>query len=269
MNIYKDRIIFGCHSIATLPSYFEANRLLTSAYRLGIHRFDTAPLYSRGYSESLLSAVFKNFSEVRITTKIGNYAVPSTKIPVSLAISFHALYCIFRRHSFSQNTLNTPNQLPHQDCNIQHLQNHFNSSQHRLAPLTLQTLLLHEISPWSLSSQNLEQWLAFCSENSIPSIGYGGEIPKELLQNQVPDWLKVLQVPYPLADKELANRLCNLIAKNPSTEFRLFGFFRANSSTQHVFEARSLLSKYPNTSILFSCRSPQRLIDNLSAIVPI
>ena len=73
MNNLINKIIFGCCEISKSSLKNKSVKLLDYAYELGIKNFDTAPLYSKGYSEILIGEVFKNKNEIFVTTKVGGY----------------------------------------------------------------------------------------------------------------------------------------------------------------------------------------------------
>ena len=86
MYPYAERLVFGCCSLSANKSKKRAIKILKYANSLGIKEFDTAPLYSKGYSELILGEAFKDYKKVNVTTKIGNYDIPKTIIPSSIAI---------------------------------------------------------------------------------------------------------------------------------------------------------------------------------------
>ena len=50
-------------------------KVLKLAENLGLKNFDTAPLYSKGYSELLIGEAFKGNKKINVTTKIGSYKI--------------------------------------------------------------------------------------------------------------------------------------------------------------------------------------------------
>lgn len=82
-----ERLGFGCASLSSMKSSGSVNRLLHTAYNLGIKHFDTAPLYGQGFSETLVGAFIKNKRDlISVTTKFGLGNYPLSKIPPAIAL---------------------------------------------------------------------------------------------------------------------------------------------------------------------------------------
>jgi len=68
----------------------NANKIIKSAFELGVNAFDTADSYSLGNSEKRLGNAVKEFrSEIHIFTKAG--AVPSNDKPFGIDLSYQHL----------------------------------------------------------------------------------------------------------------------------------------------------------------------------------
>ena len=91
MSELSDRLVFGCCSLSANKTKKKALEILRFARSLGLRYFDTAPLYSRGYSELLLGKAFRDDIEVNIMNKIGKYYIPKTIIPSSFALPLNFL----------------------------------------------------------------------------------------------------------------------------------------------------------------------------------
>jgi aryl-alcohol dehydrogenase-like predicted oxidoreductase len=266
MNSYFDRIVFGCHSIATVFLPSEAQNLLIRAHNLGIREFDTAPLYSQGYSEKLIGLTFTNLTNIKVTTKVGNYPVPHAFVSPTIALPLNKI-----KKGFNQNLTNTNlTQLEasqNESClSPLQIEKHYQASKKRLLNLQIHNFLLHEIYPWELSIQSVNTLLRLTTQGNAMNLGYGGQISEDLLDYSVPHWLKVLQVPYPINNLKLEKKLRQWINKHPHVEVRLFGFFRGGAKPGLIAIAKTLLERYPNVKILFSCRSDGRLRENLSTL---
>ena len=75
----SDRLVFGCCSLSANNTKQRALEILRFARNLGFKYFDTAPLYSKGYSELLLGSAFKNDIEVNVMNKVGRYSIPELR----------------------------------------------------------------------------------------------------------------------------------------------------------------------------------------------
>ncbi len=83
----SDHLGFGCVGLATYHSLNYALKLLEQAYHSGINYFDTAPIYSKGYSEIILGKFLqKKRDKVLIATKFGLGQVNSSLVPAAMAI---------------------------------------------------------------------------------------------------------------------------------------------------------------------------------------
>ena len=263
-----DQVVFGCHSLASLSFRGQALNLLRAAWGQGIRHFDTAPLYSRGYSESLLGQAFKGRSDVRLTSKIGIYAVPKTRIPVAFAMPLNALRRRQDRRepSSAGDTSYTPPACL-ESSPIEHILNHLMATLGRLRVTSLKSYLLHEIGPSTLPVAWQRTLINLQSQGLISRLGYGGEFSDELLTTSLPDWVSVLQVPFPFQNPTRQKQLISWLDRNTSRQLRLFGLFRSEDHASQIKQIRSLLDHHPNMSVLFSCRSEQRLAENLESLL--
>ncbi|MXV52818.1 hypothetical protein GS399_17740 [Pedobacter sp. HMF7647] len=78
---------FGCVALASQKDLRSALTILDKAYISGIRYFDTAPVYSKGYSERILGTFIKNKrSEVIVTTKFGLSEIKPSRLPLNLML---------------------------------------------------------------------------------------------------------------------------------------------------------------------------------------
>ncbi|NII81325.1 MULTISPECIES: aldo/keto reductase [unclassified Pedobacter] len=83
----SDHLGFGCVGLATYKSLNYSLKLLEQAYHSGINYFDTAPIYSKGYSEIILGKFLqKKRDKVLVSTKFGLGHVNSGLVPAAMAI---------------------------------------------------------------------------------------------------------------------------------------------------------------------------------------
>ena len=84
-NLSISELGIGTAPIGGWPTILEEEKALEtleSAWKNGIRYFDTAPLYSKGYSELLLSEAFKYKKNIKVITKVGYYSIPKINILV-------------------------------------------------------------------------------------------------------------------------------------------------------------------------------------------
>ena len=130
MYPYAERLVFGCCSLSANKSKKRAIKILKYAESLGIKEFDTAPLYSKGYSELILGEAFKDNKGVNVTTKIGNYDVAKTIIPSSIAIPLNNF---IKKFKFENKNLSTQLSYLKQTTNYEHhFERQIQSSQKKL-----------------------------------------------------------------------------------------------------------------------------------------
>ena len=91
MNNYSDRLIFGCCNLSANKTKSKALKILNFAKKLGFKYFDTAPLYSQGYSELLIGEAFQCKKDIKVITKVGYYEIPKIYIPSLLALPLNQL----------------------------------------------------------------------------------------------------------------------------------------------------------------------------------
>jgi hypothetical protein len=260
------QLILGCHSIASLPSRRQALGLLKSAWNLGVRHFDTAPIYSQGYSEALLGQAFHGLDDAKITTKAGLYSIPSLILPVGLAMRLNALRSLVQRPVSS---------LPSASSEFSDEPNDFSPSNQLIASLArlqrtdVDVLLLHEIFPWMCPPALIDQLCALVSNRLVSRLGYGGEYSNNFLEQSLPPWINVMQIPFP-REECLLRQLCEWIERHSEIEVRLFGLFRHDNPdcrAERLKLASALLQQYPNLRLLFSCRSQHRLEANLRILL--
>lgn len=74
-DLFVTAVGFGCMSIGTDKR--EAQKILETAYELGIRYFDTADLYDQGVNEEIVGDFLKTVAnDVMVATKVGNRFTP-------------------------------------------------------------------------------------------------------------------------------------------------------------------------------------------------
>lgn len=261
----QNNLIFGCHSLATMPTSNHALELIQQAWRLGFRDFDTAPLYSRGYSEILLGQALKAHSGARLTTKVGHYTVPRTFLYPALALPLHWIKrkLIGRLPKSQVHSVGLEATIPYIDSSS--IESHVLASLGRLQVSSVDTLLLHEVSPFALPFYSHLALTNLILSRRVLRLGYGGIVPLNWLQQPLPAWLTVMQLLMPVGDDHAMSELEKFIERYPEKEIRLFGVFRTSNSALSV--ARVWLRRYQNCRVVFSCRSYFRLKANTESLL--
>ena len=159
--------------------------ILRFARSLGLRYFDTAPLYSRGYSELLLGQAFRDDIEINIMNKIGKYYIPKTIIPSTFALPLNFLM---------KTLLNKKNNNPiykkeefYLDIDYErHFKNQILSSKKKLNGINIEGILFHEINPYKIDLELIESIARFLKLLNVKKLGYAGIMPKEFLEVPLP-----------------------------------------------------------------------------------
>jgi len=270
MAVSTTQLIFGCHSLATLSRKNKALGILAEAWELGLRSFDTAPLYSKGYSEILLGESICSAQDSLITSKFGSYPVPLTLLPLPIAM---ALNGIRRRSSPSFEAPQPRSQFPLADTSqqayvvVKPIERQLHGSLRRLKSFGLDAYLLHELNPFHLPRILQENLINLQSKKLIKRIGYGGQFFDDLLCRPLPCFLSVLQFEFPLDQESRLQKLIDWLELNPHREVRLFGLFRSGVDRGQIARVTGLLGDHPNLRLLFSCRSAERLRLNMDLLM--
>jgi len=263
MNNYSERLIFGCCNLSANETKKKALAILNYAEKLGFRFFDTAPLYSKGYSELLLSEAFKYKKNIKVITKVGYYSIPKIYIPSSIALPLNTLKTNFKLWNFkkSKNISHIPKN------NLIKYNNFINQVKHSrksLKDLIIEGILFHEINPFKLNNNQVEELNIYLNNINIKKLGYAGKFHKELNELNFPNWMKILQIEIPLELNETKeSKILKLIDKNKDKEFRFFNIFKEKKFIdKRMNTAKKILNDFPNTKIIFQTKSLKRLENN-------
>lgn len=263
MYPYAERLVFGCCSLSANKSKKRAIKILKYANSLGIKEFDTAPLYSKGYSELILGEAFKDYKEVNVTTKIGNYDVPKTIIPSSIAITLNNF-----KKKLKLDNKNLSNQLSDlkQTTNYDlHFKNQIKSSQKKLNCINIQGILLHEINPYKIDEEIIRNLEIFLKSQNIINLGYAGRMYPEFFEIKIPKWVKILQLMIPYENNIYEEKILYFLEKYSNIEFRFFNIFSGiNPNSYKINYAKKIIKDFPNTKIIFQTTSKERLKENFN-----
>mgnify|MGYP001437645939 CR=1 FL=1 len=262
-----NQIIFGGVSIATLSRRKKAYELISYILKRGIRSFDTAPLYSLGYSELLLGQLLKGISGIKLTSKFGGLGYPNPKanLPTKLVMPLNYLRrYLLANKKLIQNQIKTEEVLNRKNINSKEaIINPFNESLKRLQKKNIESYLLHEIIPFDLPCDWEQTLLDLKNSGLVKQIGYGGGFSEELFNRKLPSWLTIMQIPFPLRNTKKQNSLRKWLDLNPTKEIRFYGLFQNGVDSTQISLAKEFLDDFSNTKILFSCRSKERFDSNL------
>ena len=263
MNNNSDRLIFGCCNLSANKTKKKALEILNYAKKLGFKYFDTAPLYSRGYSELLIGEAFKYKQDIKVITKVGYYSIPKIYIPSSIALPLNTLrnYLNLRHNSKSKGvSLRSENNIISKDNFISQVEN----SRKNLKNLIIEGILFHEINPFKLNNNKVDELNNYLNNLNIKKLGYAGKSHQELIECNIPNWMRILQLEIPVELKEKDQfEIFKLIDKNKEKEFRFFNIFKEKKFIdKRMNSAKKILNDFPNTKIIFQTTSIKRLEDN-------
>jgi hypothetical protein len=263
MYPYAERLVFGCCSLSANKSKERAIKILKYAESLGIKEFDTAPLYSKGYSELILGEAFKDNKDLNVTTKIGNYDIAKTIIPSSIAIPMNNFIKKFK--SESKNISNQINYLKQTTNYDYHFKKQIKSSQKKLNGINIKGILLHEINPYKIDEQIIKNLVIFLRNQNIKNLGYAGYMYPEFFDIEIPKWVKILQLMIPYENNIYEEKILYLLEKYSNIEFRFFNIFSGiNPSGFKINYGKKILKDFPNTKIIFQTTSHERLKENFN-----
>lgn len=273
---------FGCASLSSMKSSASVNKLLHTAYNLGITHFDTAPLYGQGFSETLVGAFIKNKRDkISVTTKFGLGNYPISKIPPVIALTLNyyrkSLRRGLERRQIQSKQVNenigvnetfsfTP---PDKRISRAEIEESLSNSLKRLNTDYIDFYLLHENLPFNIDEDGWKFLQEKKQNGVILELGIGSNIKmiKTLTDDSINDW-KVLQYEYVYdqfkkllvkhSGKMHIIHSClkhceNLHAKDIPPENRA-GYFLADCARQNI-----------SGKVLFSTRNINRLEKNLES----
>lgn len=277
-----EKLGFGCASLSSMKSSGSVNRLLHTAYNLGIFHFDTAPLYGQGFSETLVGSFIKNKRDkITVTTKFGLGNYPISKIPPSIALPLN-YYRKKLKGQLSKPQLQQPKTeneiegdeiisytLPVKRVSKAEIEISLLSSLKRLNTEYIDYYLLHENLPLNIDESALEYLLNMKQKGIILGLGIGSNIQMiESLGNELSNSWQVLQYEY------IPDQFNKLLEKH-SDKIHIVHSTLKHCKNIHINDvppenrAGYLLAECARKNILgkvlFSTRNISRLEKNLSS----
>lgn len=161
---------YGCVGLATYSNLPHSLNLLNLAFDMGITHFDTAPIYSKGYSEKILGLFSRNKRDrIQISSKFGLGGAAKNLMPISWAMSLN-------KQNKSKIHINPGPIKP--DANISYrridqnqIDKNFHSSLKRLRTDYLDCFLLHEGISSFLTDESKSYLLELKKAGKVKKIG--------------------------------------------------------------------------------------------------
>lgn len=208
-----DLLGFGCASLSSMKTSYEAQVLLNRAYDFGIKHFDTAPIYGNGYSELLLGSFIKNKrNKVTVTTKFG-LGVPGYT-PISPFAAMPLNY--FKKKFFSRQPGEIVNPetkeenviIPYRLITHTQIEESLHASLQRLKSGYIDYYLLHEGLPSFLTDEAVKYLEQRIKDGVIHKVGIAANYSSVmLLASQLADFWEIVQYEYNTDDPSEMLRL--------------------------------------------------------------
>ncbi len=263
MYKFSDRLILGCCNLSANKTKSKAVEILNYAKNLGFKFFDTAPLYSKGYSELLIGEAFKNNNYIKVTSKVGYYAIPKIFLPSSIALPLNGI-----KNNLKFRNNKKPKKNSAKSKKILFNNNHFieqvKNTRKNLRDLLIDGILFHEINPFKLNNNKVDELNIYLNNLNIHKLGYAGTFQKEFTDINIPNWMKILQMELPIGLNGVNElEILKLIDNNKDKEFRFYNIFKEKDLIKKRMKgAKKILNDFPNTKIIFQTKSFERLKSN-------
>lgn len=207
----RDSLVFGTAGLTAMPTYRTALALLAEAEASGIHHFDTAPLYGKGYAEWILGRhLARSGSRALVTSKFGLGRCPKPRLHPRIALSLnHLRKAWLRPASGPQSVPPVMVRLPYRRITAEQVGGSLQESLERLGRKRIDVYLLHEGLPSFLDPDALDFLRKKQSEGVVGMLGVGTDAgvlaaangedfgPFDVLQYQAGPHVGVLRERYP------------------------------------------------------------------------
>jgi D-threo-aldose 1-dehydrogenase len=252
------RLIFGCVALSTLPRPRDVFRLLDTAVTAGLRHFDTARIYGQGYSERLVGEFLRSHGDdIRVTTKLGWPKSGFASLPTWLALPLNRFKQIAQRNQRPAQepaaAIVPPVALISRDAVAQSIA----ESLKCLGRSRLDVVLLHEALPSQLQDD------ARCLLQELQAAGIIGQLGlgtrREVLERFYTDdpLIEILQYRGSLEAPPLATHLF------PKATHYHHGLLRQAGQLPPAETLALALAQNPQGRVIFSTRSPARILANL------
>lgn len=267
-NLIHNHLGFGCVALASQKTLKDALNLLELAYASGIVYYDTAPLYSKGYSECILGKFQKNKREqLIITTKFG-LGQMKPLLPTDLALRLkYLLKGKLPSKNIEAFKQVDPSPLSFRKIDREDIENGFHQSLKNLKTDYVDNFLLHEGSLKFLTEDALIFLQQIKQQGKVKKIGLATNFHNILDEKDVNIW-DILQYEngphYPYSD--------NFVNERPGKVHIYHSILKGISQMKTAKLSRNELAsiillaeirKNPSGRVLFSTSNAQHLVGNL------
>lgn len=247
------RLGFGCVSLTACKSLWHARKVLDQAAESGIHYFDTAPSYGKGYSEIILGKFLASNPTTRdrfwIASKLSTCLPSSPAVPVQLGMAINRI----RRKAIDSRKTNNgsprsrnynPPLLTAFQIQRSDLEKSLERSLSSLKTTYLDVCLLHESLPSFLSESAVEFLKQQKKLGTIRNLGVAahGSNYLSLSEDELKDW-DVLQYEFGSAWPSHGQ----IIKQFPNKHHVVHSCLDKKN-----YDARLSSNKYPSSSLLLA-----------------
>ncbi len=171
----REKLGFGCVGLTSHTFKYQAERILNVAFDNGITKFDTAPLYGRGYSERIIGSFLKNKrNKVIINSKVGLGLNNKYGLPTSLALPLYSLKKIIKKKSIINNlSTELPKSLQYRQINKNYIEQSLLASLKNLCTDYIDNYFLHEALPSFVTEDGWNYLNKMQKNGVIHNIGIG------------------------------------------------------------------------------------------------
>lgn len=259
---------FGCVGLATYNNLNYALKLLELAYSNGINYFDTAPIYSKGYSEIILGKFLrKKRDKILIATKFGLGSVSSNLLHPALAIYLNQKLKTKRPENLPDTP---PTKIPFRKIDKIDIEKSLIASLKRLKTDYLDCFLLHEGLSSFLTDEAFLYLQNIKTAGIVFKIGLATNYFNLKEDQQLKEWDILQYDHHPLTQN--ADKLGSLHPNQTHIyHSTLKKIKKVNMSGAEAEEVAGIIlaneiRKNPNGRILFSTSSNEHLKQNLLSV---
>jgi D-threo-aldose 1-dehydrogenase len=258
---------FGCVSLATCKDLKKALSVLETALDCGVTYFDTAPIYSAGYSEKIIGYFQKNKRDkIQIATKFGLGNVRKIFLPISAAIYINRL----RKSNTKDSGITTSfksAEISYRKIEKHQIEKSLDSSLKRLKTDFLDSFLLHEGLFDFLTDESLYYLNTIKKEGKVRHLGLATNF-YNLKSDRHLDFWDILQYENRPNDNQPDGFLAEHQLQKHIHHSLLQGIGQAKITRLSVNELAGVILarasvQNPNGITLFSSKKPHHIIENL------
>lgn len=170
----SERLGFGCVALTTYRFKSDAIKMLSLVYENGITKFDTAPLYGKGYSEKILGSFIKNKRDkITLSTKVGlGLSNKESNIPASIALPLYSLKKAIKKSNFHRNvSTELPKPIEYRKIDKEYVEASLMRSLKNLQTDYIDNFFLHEALPSFITESGWEYLITMKQKGVVRNIG--------------------------------------------------------------------------------------------------